>query len=444
MLPSNRIPLWGLLALCLIGYRPLPAPAQVTAIRAGHLVDPETATVTDGQTILVSHDPRTGRSEILAIGADVAVPDTSRVIDLSDAYVLPGLVDAHDHLAITYKEDPESWQYYLTVLMDSTPLRAIQAFSTGFQKLASGFTVVRDLGNNGLYADTALRQAIEMGWVPGPTLINAGIIIGGFGGQFHEIPEREDTVYPEYLNADTDDEIVKAVRRNIHYGARVIKVCVDCQAYPYTVEQLRLFVREAANAGQKVAGHVQTREGARRAIEAGLFSIEHAGALDDELHKMMAAKGIWRVGTETPMTPYYRGSRARWERTVAGLKNAYENGVPMAFSTDADYYIPGLTRSELTIDFLKSWKAAGIPDAEILRIMTINGYRVCEIEDRRGPLRVGLAADLIAVRRNPLDDIDALRDVTFVMKDGQVFKRDGVVQPMPFFHNGPVYGWRKR
>ena len=432
---------WG---LCLLTAWPLSLGAQVTALRAGHLVDPETATITDNQTILVEHDAQTGRSRILAIGAEVDIPAGAEVIDLADQYVLPGLVDAHDHLAITYKEDPESWQYYFTVIMDSTPLRAIQAFSTGFQKLASGFTVVRDLGNNGLYADTALRQAIEMGWVPGPTLINAGIIIGGFGGQFHEIPEREDTVYPEYLNADTNDEIIKAVRRNIHYGAKVVKVCVDCQAYPYTVDQLRLFVSEAANAGQKVAGHVQTREGARRAIEAGLFSIEHAGALDDELHKMMAEKGIWRVGTETPMTDYYRGSQARWERTVEGLKNAYDNGVKLAFSTDADYYIPGLTRGELTIDFLKSWKAAGIPDAEILKILTVNGYKVCEIEDERGPIKVGLAADLIAVSGNPLADIDALRDVSFVMKDGQVFKRDGVVMPMAFFHNGPVYGWRKR
>ena len=109
------------------------------------------------------------------------------------------------------------------------------------------------------------------------------------------------------MNADTDDEIIKAVRRNIHYGAQVIKVCVDCQAYPYTVEQLELFVKEAANAGQRVAGHVQTYEGARRAIEAGLWSIEHARALTDDLHKMMAQKGIFRAGTETPHT-WYRGS----------------------------------------------------------------------------------------------------------------------------------------
>ena len=431
-------------AMVLAAALPLTAQIQLTAISAGHLVDPASGTATPDQIILVERDASTGKSRILAVGSDVDIPDGAETIDLSGFYVLPGLVDAHDHLGITYKEDPESWYYYLTVIMDSTPLRAIQSFSTGFQKLASGFTVVRDLGNNGLYADTALRQAIEMGWVPGPTLINSGIIIGAFGGQFYEIPEREDTVYPEYLNADTDDEIVKAIRRNIHYGAKVIKVCVDCQKYPYTVDQLKLFVSEAANAGQKVAGHVQTREGALRAIEAGIFSIEHDIALDDELHVMMAEKGIWRVGTETPMTDYYRGSEERWQRTVDGIKSAYRRGVKMAFSTDADYYIPGLHRGELTIDFIKSWQAAEIPDAEILKIMTTNGFEVCEIEEERGPIKVGLAADMIAVSANPLESIDALRDVSFVMKDGLVFKKDGVVSSLDFFHNGPAYGWRKR
>ena len=409
---------------------------QVTAIRAGHLVDPETGVAAANQIILIE------AGKFKEIGPNVAIPAGAEVIDLSQNYVLPGLVDAHNHLAITYKMDPESNSYYLTTVLDSTAIRAIQAVSNGMTMMSAGFTVVRDLGNNGNYADTALRVAIEQGWIPGPTLINSGIIIGGFGGQFNPAPEREMLIYPEYLNADTNDEIVKAVRRNILYGAKVIKIMVDSKSYGYTVDEMKLFISEAAKSGMKVAGHVQTHAGAMRAIEAGLWSIEHSIALDDETHRLMAEKGIWRVGTETPQSTYHAPDEARFRRQTDGLKNAYQHHVKMAFSTDADYYIPGMTRGEVVIDFLKSWKAAGIPAPEILKIMTVNGYRVCDIYDQRGPIKAGLPADLIAVRANPLDNSDALREVRFVMKDGTVFKRDGVMTPEKFFHSGPVNGWR--
>ncbi len=421
--------------------RPLPSSAGTAyVIKAGRLIDPETGTAAANQMIAVQD----GR--IVAIGANVTAPPKAEVIDLSQYSVLPGLVDAHNHLALTYKKEPENDVYYYTYVQESTALRAIQAVSNGMQMLAAGFTVVRDLGNNGLYADTALRVAVEQGWVPGPTLINSGIIIGGMGGQFFPTPEmvkEHNLVYPEYLDADTHDEIIKAVRQNALFGAKVIKVCVDCKPYPYTVEDLRLFIQEAANAGMKVAGHVQTEEGARRAIEAGIWSIEHGNALTDELHRQMAAKGIWRVGTETPFTEY-RGTQAAFDRTVAGIKSAWAHGVKMAFSTDADYYVPGMTRGEVVINFLKSWQAAGIPDKEILKIMTVNGYRVSELENKRGPIKVGFPADLIAVKGNPLENIDALRSVSFVMKDGLVFKRDGVMTPEKFLHGGPVNGWRIR
>jgi imidazolonepropionase-like amidohydrolase len=417
------------------------AVAQVTAIRAGRLLDPEAGTVSTNQVILVEN------GKFTAVGPNVAIPRGAEVIDLSNLTVMPGLVDAHNHLAITYKEVPEHNVYYLTYVLDPTPLRAIQAASNGMQMLSAGFTIVRDMGNAGNYADAALRIAIEQGWIPGPTIINSGIIIGGMGGQFWPTPEmarEHNIVYPEYLDADTPDEIVKAVRQNALFGAKVIKICVDCKPWGYTVDEIRLFIAEAAKIGFKVEGHVQTVDGARRAIEAGIWSIAHDRGMTDSLHKEMARKGVWRAGTETPITLTGHTSQARYDNTVAMLRNAWENKVPLTFSTDSDYYVPGMTRGEVAIEFIETWKAAGIPNADILRAMTINGYKVSETENTRGPIKPGFIADLIAVPGNPLEDLDALRTVSFVMKDGMVFKRDGIMTPEKFFHGGPVNGWNIR
>ena len=417
------------------------ANAQVTAIKAGRLIDPETGTISANQVILVEN------GKFTAVGANVSIPANAAVIDLSSLTVLPGLVDAHNHLALTYKEVPERNSYYITSMLDPTPLRAIQAASNGIQMLAAGFTIIRDMGNNGNYADVALRQAIEQGWIPGPTIIPSGLIIGGMGGQFSPTPEMardHKIVYPEYLEADTPDEIVKAVRQNALYGARVIKICVDCKPWGYTVDEIRLVIREAAKAGLKVEGHVQSIDGGKRAVEAGIWSIAHDNGMTDELHKQMAAKGIWRAGTETPLSLTGHTTQARYERSVAMLRNAWENKAPLTFSTDADYYVPGKTRGEVAIEFIETWKAARIPNADILRAMTMNGYKVSETEKVRGPIQVGMIADLIAVPGNPLDQIDALRDVQFVLKNGMVFKRGGVMLPAAFFHGGPVNGYNAR
>jgi len=417
------------------------ANAQVTAIKAGRLVDPDAGTIATNQVILVEG------GKFTSIGPNLTIPAGAVVIDLSGLTVLPGLVDAHNHLALTYKDVPERNIYYLTYVLEPTALRAIQAVSNGIQMLASGFTIVRDMGNNGNYADVALRTAIEQGWVPGPTIIPSGIIIGGMGGQFWPTPEMakdKNIVYPEYLDADTRDEIIKAVRQNALFGARVIKICVDCKPWGYSVEDIRLFISEAAKAGLKVEGHVQTVDGGKRAVEAGIWSIAHDRGMTDELHKEMARKGVWRAGTETPISLTGHTTRARYDATVRMLRNAWENKAPLTFSTDADYFVPGKTRGEVAIEFIETWKAAGIPARDILRAMTVNGYKVSETMATRGPIKSGMFADLIAVPGNPLEQVDALRDVRFVMKNGLVFKRDGVMTPAAFFNGGPVNGWNVR
>jgi imidazolonepropionase-like amidohydrolase len=441
----------GLLVLLLCTGVLAPAGAQtpstpaapIIAVKAGRLIDPETGTASVDQVILVEGE------RIKAVGRSLPIPPGATVIDLSKLTVLPGLVDAHTHMAMTYKERPENNYYYLTYVMDSTPLRAIQAASNGMQLLDSGFTVVRDVGNGAFYADTALRQAIEQGWLPGPTVIPSGPMIGSTGGQFWPTPEmykQHQIMYPEYIDANSPDEIVRAVRENMLFGARTIKLCIDCKPWGYSVDDIKLAIREAATGGCLVEGHVQTAAGAQRAIDAGIHIIAHGNALTPDHHRQMAEKGIFLAGTDTPFTAYH-GTEEGFNQAVASLRDAWEKKVPLTFSTDFDYWNERmrdektgrwLTRGELSIDFLRTWKAAGIPAADTLHAMTVNGYKAADLISERGPIKPGFFADLIAVAGDPLADIDALRSVVFVMKNGTVFKRDGVMTPAAFFHPGPV------
>jgi imidazolonepropionase-like amidohydrolase len=172
------------------------------------------------------------------------------------------------------------------------------------------------MGNNALYADTALRQAIEQGLDSGPTIINSGIIIGGMGGQFFRRPRwRSSTTSSTGISRRRyADEIVKAVRQNVLFGAKVIKICVDCKPYGYTADEIRLFIREAAKVGHEGRGHVQTLHGARECDRRpGIWSIAHSTGLNEEMHDADGAEGIWRAGHRYPA----RASRAI--RCAAGV-----------------------------------------------------------------------------------------------------------------------------
>ncbi|HYG81030.1 MAG TPA: amidohydrolase family protein, partial [Pyrinomonadaceae bacterium] len=252
------------------------ARAQVTAIRAGKLVDPEAGTVAADQVIIVEGDT------IKAVGPGLKIPAGATVINLSDQTVLPGLFDAHTHLCMTTRRERDGGRYYFTTLIDSNAYRAIQGVANARSMLETGFTTVRDVGNAGNYVDSDLRRSINEGLVPGPTVINAGRIIAPYGGQFQMQPDKPDLGNPEYFYADTRDELKKAVRENIHYGARVIKLVVDDQRYIYSVEDIRFVIEEARLAGLKVAAHCWTDQGARNAAEAGVASIEHGVAMSNE------------------------------------------------------------------------------------------------------------------------------------------------------------------
>jgi imidazolonepropionase-like amidohydrolase len=258
-------------------------------------------------------------------------------------------------------------------------------------------------------------------------------------------------MWPEYIDANTPDEIVRAVRENMLFGAKTIKLCVDCKPWGYSVEEMKLVMREAKACNCKVEGHIQTPEGAQRAIDAGIDIIAHGRALTSEHHRQMAAKGMYLAGTDTPFTPY-RGSEDAFKITVEKLRSAFDNKVLLTFSTDMDYWNERMkkpngdwmSRGDLTIAFLDTWKAAKIPNADILKALTITGYKAAGVDKERGPIKPGMFADLVAVQGDPLTNIDVLRTVSFVMKNGMVYKKDGVMTPEDFLHPGPVKGWRQR
>jgi len=388
--------------------------SQIVAIKAGKLLDPETGKTTANQVILVEGN------RIKEIGANVAIPAEAKIIDLSKATVLPGLFDAHSHLCMTVIPKRDHGNYYFTTLLDSTGYRAIEGVANGMAMLQSGFTTVRDIGNAGNYADTDLRRAIEAGWVQGPTIVNAGIIIAPYGGQFHLQPEKKDLATPEYLFADTRDEMRKAIRQNIHFGAKVIKIVVDDQDYIYSTEDIRFMIAEAHAAGVKLAAHCWTHAGAHNAAEAGVDSIEHGFRMTDEDLQLAKKNNVTLVGTE--FTEKLTGTEEHkiW---VDRLKRAHKIGVNMAFGTDVIDALPGETRGTLAVDYIQSWMEAGIPAADTLRAMTVNAARLLGVDKERGFLKPGMAADIIATPENPIEDIRTLKRVSFVMKEGAVIKQ---------------------
>jgi imidazolonepropionase-like amidohydrolase len=406
-----------LLALCTVATR-----AQVTAIKAGKLVAPETGATATNQIILIEG------GKIKAIGANLPIPEGANVIDLSKSTVLPGLFDAHTHLCSNMEFVWDSGDFLVHSLNWRTGMRALIGAKNAREMLDAGFTTVRDVGNAGDYADADLAKAIGWDMTPGPTMIVAGRIIAPFGGQFVKPVPKQVLDNPEYLFADSRDELRKAVRENIYYGARVIKLVTDDKRYSYSAEDIKFVVDEARNAGLKVAAHCVTKRGARNAAEAGVASIEHGWILDQEEFDLMKKNNVVLVGTDfTIKSLRAMGNTVKQAQTinelrVARLKRAYQAGVTIAFGTDVMAGMSGETRGTLSIGYIDSFVEAGVPNKDILRALTINAARLLGVEKQRGALALGMYADIIAVPENPLDNIQTLKQVSFVMKNGKVYK----------------------
>ncbi len=399
------------------------ANAQNTVIKAGHFFDARAGKMLDNQMIII----RDGR--IKEVGVNLKVSKTDSIIDLSNSYVLPGLMDCHVHL--TANEAYRHPAYEQTFVKESTALRAIKGTIVAKQFLDNGFTTIKEIGNDANYATADIIKAIKKGWIQGPTIIYAGKIIAPYGGQSDGVnPEHEGIWSMEYIGADTPDEIKKAIRKNIYNGATVIKMISGDNGI-YNEEDIKAAVDEAKKYGLKVTVHVSGAGlAATNVINGGAAAIEHGFGLDNTQLQLMKDKGTFLVGTDFSFDNFYAygmdslSANTYTNMIVDRLKRAYKIGTKMAFGTDIIVDLPGLNHVQTSLKVLESWKAAAIPSSYVLKTMTINAAELLGIEKERGVLEKSYYADIIALKNNPLDDIEAIKTVQFVMKEGKVIRRD--------------------
>src|SRR6185295_7466741 len=381
--------------------------------------------------------------KIRAVGAGAEIPPGAEVVDLGDATLLPGFMDAHTHLTFPYTADYR--QQELDNFKKTTAEKAIESTVNARLTLMAGFTTVRDVGS-GDYMDVGLRNAIASGKVPGPRMLVAVHALGSTGGHCDDAAGykfnlfgRETGIQDGVIN--TPDEARAAVRFNIKYGADVIKTCAtggvlsladEVDTPQLTQAELDAMVSEAHALRRKVAAHAHGAEGAKRAVRAGIDSIEHGSFLDDEALDLMKARGTYYVPTlmaiqgvkETLEKGYLppqiavkgRAAIAALDTTV---QKAIAKGVKIALGTDAAVYPHGRNAGEF-VQLVR----LGMKPIDALKAATSVDAQLLGVAERTGTLTAGKLADVIAVPGNPLEDIRVVERVKFVMKEGMVFKNE--------------------
>ncbi len=429
--------LLGLLALSpLVGgvaEAQLAEPGQVVVLRAAHMLDVRAGKVVGPAELLVRGNA------IAEVGEHVARPAGAQIIDLGDRTLMPGLIDAHVHLFLHPGAED------LQTVEESVPQRVLEAAEAARMDLQAGFTAERDMGTEGAgSADTAVRDAIDTGMMPGPRMRVCGNAISILGGHEDAIgynPAQHVLGNADYAN--TADELVAVIREQRKEGADFTKIYETGRdergpdgglavPFQYTADQLKAAVAEAARGslgkpGHGVAVHATGEPGTGYAVEAGVASVDHAYVLSDATMAAMKRKGIPAVPTFA-ISEYFANAASTPERKAAEeealalhareFKRQMAAGVPFAVGSDVGPFPHGTQARELEL-----MVQYGMPAAEVLRCDLLEGAKLLGWEGKLGELKPGLWADLVAVDGDPLADISATARVRFVMKGGVVFRR---------------------
>lgn len=413
---------------------PQQQPNQpVTLIRAGRVFDSENGVFLPARDILV-------RGNLIeSVGENLPAPAGAQVIDLRRYTVLPGLIDAHTHLL--YLENPKgdlSGEGIRAVTREGTPLRALRGAARARTFLQTGITTVRDLGNSGRFGDVALRLAILEGSADGPRMFVSGPGLSTEGGQFPGLQSGYKSIAEEeYRIVRGVDDARQAVRENVTYGANVIKIYSNNTPNPtmLSMEEMRAIVDEAHLYRVRVAAHATSDVAVRRAVEAGVDSIEHGYQISDETLKLMKEKGVALVPTDADLQSFKQmmtlsGNDAARNLTDEQilrqltplrerLKRAVAAGVTIVAGSDMyiDIQQPqGNAAKRVLFAYLES----GMKPIPILQSATINAARLLN-HPRIGAIKNGMFADIIAVEGNPEQDFNSIEKVRFVMKNGKVY-----------------------